>query len=99
MVYSPGEIPAGTVYWKVAAPVPAALAGRLPGTSAGQPPSIDLMTIHFELFVGCRSVVRLTWQDPPPWTALPMKLRVCGSPTAMTLDAPSASYTPVRCLQ
>jgi hypothetical protein len=56
------------------------------------------MTIHCELFVGCRSVVRLTWQDPPPWTALPMKLRVWGWPMVIVFEAPSASYTPDRCL-
>lgn len=75
-VYSPAAMPFGMLNWKVDAPVPLGSAGRLPGTLAGQPPSMDLMTIHLEFLVGWRSVVRATWQDPPPCTALPVKERV-----------------------
>lgn len=52
-------------------------------STPGQPPSMLLMTLKTELAVGSVSVVMLSWHEPPPWTALPLKLRVCFSPTAM----------------
>ena len=65
MVYFPGAMPSGTVYWKVEAQESEALEPQLPVAAEGHPPSIDLITIHLESLVGARSVVKLTWQEPP----------------------------------
>ncbi len=43
------------------------------------------MTCHAVEAEGCRSGVSASWQEPPPWTALPWKLRVCGTPMARVL--------------
>ena len=65
--------------------------GRLPGVFlAGQPPSIEWMTIHLELFVAGLSVVREIWQEPPPWTAVPLNERVCCWPMAMLVTGAPA---------
>lgn len=52
-------------------------------STPGHPPSIDLMTLNTEFAVGSVSNVTLSWQDPPPWTALPESSIVCFSPTAI----------------
>ncbi len=55
---------------------------------AGQPPSIEWMTIHLELFVAGVSVVREIWQEPPPWTDSPRKESFCEAPIAMLVTVP-----------
>ena len=55
---------------------------------AGQPPSIERMTIHLELFVAGVSVVRETWHEPPPWTDSPKKESFCEAPIAMLVTVP-----------
>ena len=55
---------------------------------AGQPPSIEWITIHVELFVAGVSVVRETWHEPPPWTDSPKKESFCEAPTAMLVTVP-----------
>lgn len=55
---------------------------------AGHPPSIEWMTIHLELFVAGVSVVRDTWQDPPPCTDSPKKESFCGAPIAIFVTVP-----------
>ena len=52
-------------------------------STPGHPPSIDLMTLKTEFAVGSVSMVTDSWQDPPPWTAVPLNLIVCCEPTAM----------------
>jgi hypothetical protein len=52
-------------------------------STPGQPPSMDLMTLKTEFSVGSVSIVTDSWQEPPPWTAVPLNLIVCCSPTAM----------------
>ena len=74
--YLPGAMPCGMLNWKVEAPLPLGSSPRLPSVFAGQPPSMLWMTCHLDDAVGARSVVRLIWQEPPPWTALPVKERV-----------------------
>jgi len=65
--------------------------GRLPGVFlAGQPPSMEWMTIHLEFLVAGLSVVREIWQEPPPWTAVPLKERVCCWPMAMSVTGAPA---------
>lgn len=55
----------------------------------GQPPSIERMTDHRVEVEGCMSVVKATWQEPPPWTAEPVKDILTESPAAAVLDRPS----------
>lgn len=72
----------------------------LPATPRiGQPPSMEWITLNVLSLVGFWSYVIETWHEPPPWVALPVKARFCDEPNAMELLAPSASYTPDRCLQ
>jgi hypothetical protein len=52
-------------------------------STPGHPPSIDLMTLNTEFSVGAVSMVTDSWQEPPPWTAVPLNLIVCCFPTAM----------------
>lgn len=52
---------------------------------------IEWITCHLLFLVAGLSVVREIWQDPPPWTALPMKLKVWFTPIGMTLFWPWAS--------
>lgn len=87
-VYSPGAIPCGILYWNCVALLPLGLSGRLPSAFAGQPPSILWITIHLESFVGLASFVSEIWQEPPPWTALPLKDSVCGAPMAIFVAPP-----------
>ena len=62
---------------------------RFPGVFlAGQPPSMEWMTIHLELLVAGVSVVRDTWHDPPPWTAWPVKESFCEAPMAILVTVP-----------
>lgn len=42
--------------------------------------------------------MREIWQEPPPWTALPINESVWFTPMGMMLLAPSASKAPVRSL-
>ena len=49
---------------------------------------MEWMTIHFEDLVAGLSVVRETWQEPPPCTAAPLKERVCGEPMVMEVTEP-----------
>ena len=63
---------------------PEGSSARLPSVVLlGQPPIMEWMTIHLEVLVGALSVVSATWQEPPPWTALPVKERVWGAPIGM----------------
>jgi hypothetical protein len=39
------------------------------------------MTFHTDAGEGVLSVVTDSWQDPPPWTAVPVKLRIWAEPT------------------
>ncbi len=90
-VYAPGAMPVGIAKLYVSGSgVEAELsAPRFPGVFlAGQPPSIEWMTIHFELFVAGVSVVREIWHDPPPWTDSPKKESFCGAPIAMSVTVP-----------
>ena len=41
------------------------------------------MTFQTLFLVGCASVVRETWQEPPPWVAPPMKVSGCLDPRAI----------------
>jgi len=75
-VYRPGAKPAGILNWKVLAPLPLGSAGRFPSVFAGHPPSMEWITFHTVALLGRKSLVRLIWHDPPPWTALPVKLSV-----------------------
>jgi hypothetical protein len=49
----------------------------------GHPPSIVLMTLKVVSAVGDWVKATDSWQSPPLWTAVPLKLMVCCSPTAM----------------
>lgn len=51
---------------------------------------MEWMTIHFECFVAGLSVVREIWQEPPPWTAVPLKDRICCWPMAMSVTGAPA---------
>lgn len=87
-VYAPGAMPSGIAKLYVSGSgADAELSPpRLPATFlAGQPPSIEWMTIHLELFVAGVSVVRETWHDPPPCTDSPKKESFCGAPMAMSV--------------
>ena len=55
---------------------------------AGQPPSIEWMTIHVELFVAGVSVVREIWHEPPPCTDSPKKESFCEVPIAILVTVP-----------
>ena len=90
MVYSPGETPSGTVKVYLLALVPSGFAGRLPSLVVllGQPPMMEWMTKKLESLVGALSVVRETWQEPPPWTAEPLKDRVWVEPMGHSLSTP-----------
>jgi hypothetical protein len=44
----------------------------------GQLPSKVWMTLNTDSFVGCASKVMDNWQVPPPWIALPRRLRRMG---------------------
>lgn len=75
-VYDPGVMPAGIekLYVSGSGAVAELSAPMLPAWFlAGQPPSIEWITIQVELFVAGVSVVRDTWQDPPPCTDSPRK--------------------------
>lgn len=93
-VYAPGAIPAGMLYLYVSGSAVVSgfpPSGRFPGVSlAGHPPSIEWMTNHLEFLVAGLSVVRETWQDPPPCVADPKKERICCSPIAMLVTVAPA---------
>lgn len=75
-MYDPGVMPAGIekLYVSGSGAVAELSAPMLPAWFlAGQPPSIEWITIQVELFVAGVSVVRDTWQDPPPCTDSPRK--------------------------
>ena len=59
-----------------------------PAPLAGQPPMMEWMTIHLEFLVAGLSVVRETWQEPPPCTAPPINLSVCLEPIGMLVTVP-----------
>lgn len=80
------------------APLPLGSPPILPSALAGQPPMIEWMTIHLDSLVGCLSLVRETWHEPPPCVALPMNESVCLAPMGMMLLAPCTSKAPVRSL-
>lgn len=66
-------------------------AASLPATPlAGQPPSIEWMTIQLELLVAGISVVREIWHEPPPCTADPMNQSGCGAPIAISVTVAPA---------
>ena len=90
MVYSPGVTPSGTVKVYLLALVPSGLGGRLPPLVVllGQPPTMEWTTKKCESLVGVLSVVRDTWQEPPPWTAEPLNERVWVEPIGHSLEAP-----------
>lgn len=46
------------------------------------------MTIHLVFLSGVVVLARLTWHEPPPWTALPVKLSVLAEPTDIWLTGP-----------
>ena len=52
---------------------------------AGQPPSIEWMTIQLEFFVAGVSVVREIWHEPPPCTADPMNQSGCCAPMLISV--------------
>lgn len=82
-VYLPVSMPSGMAKSKWYGSTMVEPPERLPVSLAGHPPSKDLMTFHEEVLVGCRSVVRLIWHEPPPWVALPMKASFWDSPMGM----------------
>jgi hypothetical protein len=98
-VYFPAAMPSGILKLKVSGSAALAPPDRLPSTLAGQPPSKDLITFHSELLEGCRSVVKLIWQEPPPWVALPTKVSGWDSPIPMTVSVSGASKALSRSLQ
>lgn len=51
---------------------------------------MEWMTIHLEALVAGVSVVRETWQEPPPWTDSPKKESCCGLPMAMVVTVAPA---------
>lgn len=65
-VHSPFGTSFGTVKMKVAGSVPV----------VGHPPTIEWMTLKVDCAVGSLFKLTLSWQLPPPWVALPAKLRV-----------------------
>lgn len=66
--------------------------GTLPTALVGQPPMMVWMTLHFDLSAGGgKSYVTLSWQEPPPWTAEPVKLRSWSVPAAIGLLTPVES--------
>ena len=87
-VYAPGLMPAGMAKLYVSGSGAEAelSAPMLPATPlAGQPPSMEWMTIQVELLVAGLSVVSETWHDPPPWTDSPRKESFWGAPMAMSV--------------
>lgn len=54
----------------------------------GQPPSMDRMTDQRVVVLGCISVDRAIWQEPPPWTAEPLKVMLMDSPAVAVLEIP-----------
>lgn len=87
-VYAPGLMPSGIAKLYVSGSGAEAelSAPMLPATFlAGQPPSMEWMTIQVELLVAGVSVVRETWQEPPPWTDSPRKESFWGAPMAMSV--------------
>lgn len=84
-------MPSGMVNLKVFALDPSGFSGRLPATPlAGQPPSIEWMTIHLESLVAGLSLVRAIWHEPPPCTAEPVKESDWGAPMAMSVTGAPA---------
>lgn len=76
---------------------------------SGQPPTMEWMTLKFralasesesmESVAPDGSMAMDTWQEPPPWTAVPWKWRDCEEPAAMMLDALSRAKVVPRSLQ
>ena len=90
-VYAPGAMPAGIEKSYVSGSGAEAelSAPMLPAWFlAGQPPSIEWITIHVELFVAGVSLVREIWHDPPPWTDSPKKESFCEAPIAILVTVP-----------
>ena len=90
-VYEPGVMPAGIEkpYVSGSGAEAELSAPMLPAWFlAGQPPSIEWITIHVELFVAGVSVVREIWHEPPPWTDSPEKESFCDAPIAILVTVP-----------
>jgi hypothetical protein len=94
-------LPSPTMFNHVQANV-ASPVGKSAGTvkvkALGQPPMTEWMTLKTLSLVGSLSYVILTWHEPPPCTAVPLKLSHRVEPRGRMFVVPLAEYTPGRCL-